>query len=141
MKRTLLVALLALLMTSCGGFDEDPADEYVGIYKVTVYSKVKWGGDEGAFVDHGTLYVTKVTTNKVKISGFFATNATISSHWISFEDAHTSDSDGYFDEQFTPAYLENNVMQFTSLATGKLKYNGTLYPWKCLSEYTAVKQQ
>ena len=133
---------IALSLVSCsGGFEGDPADEFVGIYNVTVYAKVKWGGDEGSFIDHGTLYMTKVSSNKVRISGFFSTYGTIASgSWIYFDDAHTSDSEGYINEQYNIAQLKNNVLQFTSLGTGELRYNGVLYPWKRLSEYTAVKQ-
>ncbi len=136
-----IIAIAASLASCSGGLSGDPADEFVGIYKVTVYSQVKWGSDEGSFVDHGTLHMTKVSTNKVKISGFFSTYGTIASgSWIYFDDVHTSDSEGYIDEQYNIAQLKNNVLQFTSLGTGKLKYNGVLYPWKRLSEYTAVKQ-
>ena len=84
--------------------------------------------------------MTKISSDKVRVSGFFSTNATISSDWIHFDDVHTSDSEGYIDEQFTIAQLDNKVLQFTSLGTGKLRYKGTLYPWKRLSENTAIKQ-
>ena len=138
----MVLTTVAVLLVSCsGGLNGDPADEFVGIYKVTVYAQVKWGGDEGSFVDHGTLYMIKVSPNKVKISGFFSTYGTIASgSWIVFDDVHTSDSEGYIDERYNVAKLKNNVLQFTSLGTGQLKYNGVLYPWKRLSEYTAVKQ-
>ena len=138
----IFLSAVCLFYSSCSSLQrEDEADAFVGTYKISVIEHVVWGNDSGNLNDSGILLITKVSANRVKTSGFFSTFGEVTGSFIYFESVHTSDSSGYIDEVYGQGMLSGNILNFTSNGTGKLRYNGVLYPWRRSSRYTAIKQQ
>lgn len=119
---------------------EEDSDKFVGTYSLSVVEHVVWGNDSGTINDNGTLTIEKISDSKVRVYGYnIYTTGEVSGSLLQLEGTYASDSEGYYTASFSTGVLTGNILKFTANHTGKLKYNGILYPYRNTIEYTAVK--
>ena len=137
-----LIAASVLLFTGCTGNLKkvDDADAFVGTYSISEVEQVKWGNDSGTLTDTGTLFISKISATRVQATGYFRTQGEVVGNIVYFEATHTEDSEGYIDSVYGPGILTGNVLTITGSSTGKLRYNGVLYPWSRTAQITGIKQ-
>ncbi|MBR5384846.1 MAG: hypothetical protein IK143_03110 [Bacteroidales bacterium] len=133
---------LALFAISCSPEAlKDDADDFVGIYKASVIENVRWGSDSGTLTPTGTFYISKVSANRVQVTGYINTYGEVNGKTVYFESMYDSDSEGYITTVFQQGILNGNVLTFSTTSTGQLKYNGKMYPYSATSSWTAIRQQ
>ena len=120
---------------------KDDADDFVGTYKASVIENVRWGSDSGTLTPTGTIYISKVSANRVKVSGYINTYGEVNGKTVYFESMYDSDSEGHITTVFQQGILNGNVLTFSTTSTGQLKYNGKMYPYSATSSWTAIRQQ
>ncbi|HIS23447.1 MAG TPA: hypothetical protein IAC09_08415 [Candidatus Cryptobacteroides intestinipullorum] len=136
-----LAALSLTLLSSCTKVEsDDPADDFVGTYNVSVIENVVWGYDSGTLNDNGTFIISKLSANRVQVRGYISTEGEVVGSMVYFEGSKSSDSEGYFTTSYGPGTLSGNVLTFTANQTGQLASNGVLYPYRNTSYFTAIKQ-
>ena len=62
-----------LLNNACTKIEDDEADLFVGTYTVSTIENVIWGGSSGTLTDNGIFRISKVSSNRVRVSGYFNT--------------------------------------------------------------------
>lgn len=129
-----------LLVSSCSKMSPDSADAFVGIYSASVIENVVWGYDSGTINDNGTLFITKLSANRVKVSGFLSTEGEVVGSYVYFEGESSYDSTGHLTISYSQGILSGNVLTFTVNMTGELASNGVLYPFRSTGYFTAIKQ-
>ena len=131
-----------MFITSCSksGLDTDDADAFVGTYNVSVVENVVWGYDSGTINDNGTFIITKLSANRVQVTGYITTQGEVTGSQLYLEGGNYSDSSGYFSTSYGVGTLVGNVLTFTANQTGQLASNGILYPYRNTSYFTAIKQ-
>ena len=136
------VFFIALLFSACTSSlnKEDDADAFVGTYAISEVEQVKWGNDSGTLTDTGTLFIYKISANRVQASGYFRTQGEVVGNIVYFEATHNEGSEGYIDSVFGPGVLTGNVLTITGTSTGKLRSNGVLYPWSRTAQITGIKE-
>ena len=133
---------LALFAISCSPEAlKDDADDFVGTYKASVIENVRWGSDSGTLTPTGTFYISKVSANRVQVTGYINTYGEVNGKTVYFESMYDSDSEGYITTVFQQGILNGNVLTFSTTSTGQLKYNGKMYPYSATSSWTAIRQQ
>lgn len=120
---------------------KDDADDFVGTYKASVIENVRWGSDSGTLTPTGTFYISKVSANRVQVTGYINTYGEVNGKTVYFESMYDSDSEGYITTVFQQGILNGNVLTFSTTSTGQLKYNGKMYPYSATSSWTAIRQQ
>lgn len=136
------IFLSALFAISCSPDAlKDDADNFVGTYKASVIENVRWGSDSGTLTPTGTFYISKVSANRVKVTGYINTYGEVNGKTVYFESMYSSDSEGYITTVFQQGILNGNVLTFSTTSTGQLKYNGKMYPYSATSSWTAIRQQ
>ena len=137
-----LLLAVGLLFSSCSGTlnKEDEADAFVGTWSVSVVEDVVWGASSGTLTDTGTLFITKISANRVQTGGYFRTEGEVVGNVVYFEAMHSSDYAGYIDSVFGPATLSGNVITVTGNSTGQLKDNGKAYPYRRTAKMTLIRQ-
>ena len=120
---------------------KDDADDFVGTYKASVIENVRWGSDSGTLTPTGTFYISKVSANRVIVTGYINTYGEVNGKTVYFESMYSSDSEGYITTVFQQGILNGNVLTFSTTSTGQLKYNGKMYPYSATSSWTAIRQQ
>lgn len=142
MKRIILATFMCLaclfLGNSCN--KEDYADDYVGIYNVSVVENVTWGNSSGTLTDSGVLSITKVSGSRVKLSGFISTYGEVTGSSIYLESSTASDASGTITTVFGTGILSGNVLSLSATSTGQLKSNGVFYPFTSFDRFTCIKQ-
>lgn len=148
MKKLLIIPIIVGLFTSCSGIisdlfppAEDDADAFVGTWNISVVESFVWGSASGTLTDTGTLYMSKLSANRVQVYGYYRTEGEVVGNIVYFESTHLSDSAGYLDTVFGPLTLTGNVITGTSNQTGKLRSNGVLYPTRSTFQITMIKRQ
>ena len=148
MKKLLIIPIIVSLLSSCSGLfgdlfppEEDDADAFVGTWNLSMVESVVWGAASGTLTDTGTLFISKLSANRVQTNGFFKTQGEVVGNTVYFEATHTSDTEGYLDTVFGPATLNGNVITLTSNQTGKLRSNGVLYPTRSSAQITLIRQR
>lgn len=139
--KKLAIALCALMIafaTSCT--KSGNADAFVGTYSVSTVEQVTWGGDSGTLTDTGVLMITKVSSNRVKTSGYFSTEGEVVGNNVYFESMYASDQSGYTTTVFGTGMLNGNVLSLTTTMSGELAYQGVLYPFYSTAQMTCIKQ-
>ena len=128
---SLLVIVFGLLTLSCSKTSQkDPADDLVGKYKYTDHYYLKWGGDSKNDTYQGTFSLTKIASNKVRMTGDWNTTGTITGNSIQFEFCPQSSSQGYVNYTFGAGIIGYTNMTFTYSCSGYMTYsNGISYPW------------
>lgn len=133
---------LALFAISCSlEALKDDSDDFVGTYKASVIENVRWGSDSGTLTPTGTFYISKVSANRVQVTGYINTYGEVNGKTVYFESMYDSDSEGYITTVFQQGILNGNVLTFSTTSTGQLKYNGKMYPYSATSSWTAIRQQ
>ena len=117
----------------------DPADAFVGEYNVSVVENVVWGGDSGTINDNGVIYIYKVSSDRIRVRGYIATEGSVVGNSVYFEGTNSSDSSGYITTSFGVGNLNGNVLTFTANQTGQLAYNGVMFPYRGTASFTAIK--
>lgn len=142
MRKVLFCILGVLLCLSCGKHtpDPDPADYFVGNYTFNETCYVVWGGVPESFTDQGTFTLSKIASDKVKMTGAWKTTGTIVGDTISFENCTFSDAKGYINYSFSTGTLAGNRLSFTYTGTGSsIKSNGRAYAWEQSGRVSATK--
>lgn len=141
LNRIIITTISALLFISCSRNIKiaNDADAFVGTYTISEVEQVKWGNDSGTLTDTGTLFITKISATRVQATGYFRTQGEVVGNIVYFEPTHTEDSAGYIDSVYGPGILTGNVLTITGTSTGKLRYNGVLYPWSRTAQITGIK--
>lgn len=133
---------LALFAISCSlEALKDDSDDFVGTYKASVIENVRWGSDSGTLTPTGTFYISKVSANRVQVTGYINTYGEVNGKTVYFESMYDSDSEGYITTVFQQGILNGNVLTFSTTSSGQLKYNGKMYPYSATSSWTAIRQQ
>lgn len=136
---SVIISLLSVV--SCSKMaSEDPADAFVGKYNVSVVENIVWGGDSGTINDNGVIYIYKVSSNRIRVSGYIDTEGSVVGSSVYFESRYSSDSSGYITTSFGVGILSGNVLTFTANQTGQLAYNGVMYPYRSTGSFTAIKK-
>ena len=136
-----LFALFALVavVSSCKK-DDASADAFVGKYLFTDSQFVIWGNDSRALSSDGAFQLTKLSGNKVKMTGAWTTTGEVSGDTVTFADDMQSDNSGYITYHFGAGTLTGNTLRFSYSGTGSLKYsNGVAYPYSCSGNVVATK--
>ena len=139
MKRYVLGILLMLcvgLNTACTKIENDEADAFVGTYTVSTVENVTWGGSSGMITDSGVLSISKLSANRVKISGYFNTYGNVIGSSIYLDSYTSADYTGTSTIVFGVGILEGNVITLTSTMNGVL--DG--YSFFATASHTCIKQ-
>lgn len=137
----IVLTILCFTLSSCSKtFEENDTDLFVGRYSVSVTQYVVWGGSSGTLTDSGVLRISKVSSTKVKTTGYFHTTGEVVGSTIYFESMYASDSAGYFTTTFDAATLNGNVLTFKTHRSGQLEYGGIMYPYRSTDNFTLIKQ-
>lgn len=133
------LTLCVVLNTACT--KEDDADAYVGKYSVSATSTSTWGGMSHTSAYSGTMYITKVSANRVQTSGWFNTYGEVIGNAIYLESCSTNDSEMSVTNVFGVGVLNGNVLTFSCTTSGRMDINGTWYSYYSSSQHTCIKQQ
>ena len=133
-----MLSICVVLNTACT--KEDDADAFVGTYSVSTIENATWGGFSTTLTDNGTLRITKVSDNRVHVSGYFNTYGSAVGNCLYLESYTTSDSSGSLTIVFGTASLNGTVITLSSTTSGSLKYQGISYPFHATSRHTCIKQ-
>ena len=145
MKRAVFYLFIlagAILLNSCSKIEPDDAEAFVGTYNVSVIENVVWGNDSGTLNDNGTIVISKLSANRVSVRGYISTEGEVNGSSLFLEGTSSSDSYGYLTVSFGEGMLSGNVLTFSAVQTGQLSTtpNGTRYPFRNVSFFTAIKQ-
>lgn len=124
----MVLALCVAMNIACS--KEDDADAFVGTYSVSTIENATWGGWSGTLTDNGVLYITKVSSTRVKATGYFSTTfGEVVGSNLYLESKTTSDSAGTLTIVFGVGVLNGNVLILSSTMSGRLGENGVYYPF------------
>ena len=124
------LSFMALLAIGCQTLSKDPADDIVGDYNYTDNYYLKWGGDAKSATYNGSFKLTKISANKVQMTGDWNTTGTITGSTIQFDFCPQTDSQGYCNYTFGAGIIGATNMTFSYTGTGYRTYtNGVSYPW------------
>lgn len=115
---------------------KDDADAFVGTYKASAIEYFRWGADSGTLTPMGTIYISKVSSNRIKVSGYLDTYGEVSGKTVYFESTYNSDSAGYLTTVFQQGILSGNVLTFSTTSTGQLKN----YPYSATASWAAIRE-
>ncbi len=137
----LFIIAFGLLILSCAKTPQkDPADDLVGKYKYTDNYYLKWGGASKSDTFQGSFTLTKISANKVQMTGDWRTTGTITGNTIQFDFCPQTDSKGYVNYTFGVGTIGYSNMTFTYTGSGYMTYdNGVSYPWNTSGNVYAWK--
>ena len=143
-----LALLFILFPVSCVELStEDDADQFVGIYSMSITESVVWGSASGTLSSVGALTITKINASKIAVNAqygnngeFFRTTGEVSGNMLALEGISTQDSSGHITTTFSTAELNGNILTFYMYNGGTLKDNGIAYPYRSTSMITAIKK-
>lgn len=139
-KRIIFLIASLFILTSCvGSLLSDPADAFVGTYTYTDNYYVRWGGDSKSSSMTGRFTISKISSNKVQMTGAWTTTGTVTSNTVQFNACPQSDSEGYCNYTFGAAFLSGNTLSFSYSGYGQRRYYGISYPWETGGKVTAKK--
>ena len=139
MRKYILGILLLVcvgLNTACTKIGDDEADAFVGTYTVSTVENVTWGGSSGIITDNGVLRISKLSANRVKVSGYFDTYGNVIGSSIYMDSYTSSDYTGTSTIVFGVGVLNGNVLTLTSTMNGVL--DG--YSFFATASHTCIKQ-
>lgn len=137
--RIMVLALCVALNTACS--KEDDADAFVGKYTVSDIENSTCAGMSHTNTLTGTLYIQKVSSNRVQTSGWFNTFGEVVGNSVYFESCSTVDSDMSLTNAFGVGSLNGTVLTFTTTTTGMMKLSGSWYSYTSIGQHTCIKQQ
>ena len=144
--RNLLIILLSLaLFTSCSDLKNNPqkdvADSFVGYYTYRESYFMTWGSASDSFNGDGAFKLTKLSSNKVKMTGAWTSIGEIEGDTVSFSDDIQSGAEGYIVIKFGVGSLYGNTLTFSYNGSGSLQNSsGVAYPFSCTGKVVATKQ-
>lgn len=137
----LLCMISPIILFSCTKtIIEDPADKFVGSYTYNETYYATWGSTSSSFSDNGGFTITKLSSDRVKISNPWNTSATVLDNQLSIDPVTQGDQSGYVNYTFTSAYLNGDMLTISYQGMGSLKYSdGHDYPYMCQGSISARK--
>lgn len=143
MRKLVITLVIFFLTASCSGLESilqpDPADAFIGRYTYKNNYFVTWGGDSGSLSNEGAFMLTKLSENKVKMSGAWNSIGVVVGNTVSFSNDMQSDDYGYVTYEFGIGTLSGKTLTFNYSGSGRLKYtNGVAYPWNCSGKVIAT---
>lgn len=118
----------------------DDADMIVGKYNYTDNYYLKWGSGSKSDTYNGSFTLTKISVNKVRMTGDWSTTGTITGNTIQFDFCPQNDSKGYYNYTFGAGIASSSNMTFTYTCTGaRTADNGVSYQWDCNGNVYAWK--
>ena len=99
-------ALLLVVITSCTKTNN--ADAFVGRYAVSTIENATWGGSSGTLTDNGTMTITKVSSSRIQVNGYFNTFGEVVGNNVYLESYTTTDSSGSLTIVFGTGTLNGN---------------------------------
>ena len=120
MKKQLLILMVAVI-SCCFGISCDEEDiggkpkvgsmeDLVGTYSVKLTEDVIWGGSSGTTYDIGTVVITKLSDNRVQLSGFISTQGMLVDGELYLDSQTHSDSYGYTTTTYTSALFGAGIL-------------------------------
>lgn len=143
MKSVKTIAYLfiaAITFCSCVKDIDGDADQYVGVYKVSVAQNTRWGNATATLTDNGTITITKLSSNQIKITGFITTKGRVSGNTVYLESTTNSDAAGSITTVYDAGFYNAGVLTINATLTGHLIDGGISYPFSSRDKITAIKQ-
>lgn len=139
--KELLVIILIVSNIACVKEKSGDADAFVGTYNVSTIENVVWGSGSGTLADNGILYISKISSTRVKASGYFNTEGEVVGKSLYLNSKTDSDpSFGTITTSFSEGILNGNVLTISTVSSGQLGENGVLYPYRATAQHTCIKQ-
>ena len=132
----ILLLSCVLLNNACTKIEADEADVFVGTYTVSTIEKVIWGGSSGTVTDNGVFRISKVSSNRVRVSGYFNTYGNIIGSSLYLDSYTSSDYAGSSTIVFGTGFLNGNILNLTSTTNGFL--DG--YAFFSSAQHNCIKQ-
>ncbi|MBR2115587.1 MAG: hypothetical protein IJ942_01045 [Alistipes sp.] len=106
-------------------------EDLLGTYYVIVEDYVVWGSDSGTIHDKGTITITQIDEDRVKLSGLISTKGRLVDGKLYLDSTTNTDSYGYITRNYDSALFGAGILTIFSKATGQLSTtpNGTRYPY------------
>jgi hypothetical protein len=140
MKKYVIGAFALLLVVITSYTKTNNADAFVGRYAVSTIENATWGGSSGTLTDNGTMTITKVSSSRIQVNGYFNTFGEVVGNNVYLESYTTTDSSGSLTIVFGTGTLNGNILTLTSTTTGRLKYNGVFYAFNSTAQHTCNRQ-
>ncbi len=137
-----IAAIFSYVCTSCEKESEiGSINDLVGTYHVELTEDIVWGNSSGTTHDSGTVVITHLYDNKVKLSGFISTQGEVIDGYLYLENQTHSDIYGYTSTTYKKAIFGAGIITIWANVTGQLASNGVLYPFSsyCYFEGRKVK--
>jgi hypothetical protein len=116
----ILLLSCVLLNNACTKIEDDEADLFVGTYTVSTIENVTWGGSYGTVTDNGIFRISKVSSNRVRVSGYFNTYGNVIGSSLYLDSYTSSDYAGSSTIVFGTGFLNGNILNLTSTTNGFL---------------------
>ena len=113
----LFFGIITISITSC----KDDTEQFVGAYTVTEDIIETIGSKTNSYTMNGTMSISKVSRNKVKVSGWIDTEAETYNNTITFRSNKWDDDEYDVVFSYGLGVLDGNTLTFGVLASGKVK--------------------
>jgi len=142
MKKHILifVAIISLAIINVACSEQNDADNFVGTYSVSTVQNVTWGNASATLTDYGVFRITKISSSRVQVSGYFNTTGKVVGSNIYLKSYTDSDANGTSTIDFGTGTLNGNVLTITSTQSGQLGENGVYYLFHSTGNHTCVRQ-
>ena len=142
MKKHILifVAIISLAIINVACSEQNDADNFVGTYSVSTVQNVTWGNASATLTDYGVFRITKISSSRVQVSGYFNTTGKVVGSNIYLKSYTDSDANGTSTIDFGTGTLNGNVLTITSTQSGQLGGNGVYYFFHSTGNHTCVRQ-
>ena len=85
MRIYLLLFFVVLIGLASSCTKTGNADAFVGRYSVSTIENITWGNDSGTLTDYGNIDITKVSSSRIQVSGYFNTFGEVSGNNLYLE--------------------------------------------------------
>ena len=138
MRIYLLLFFVVLIGLASSCTKTGNADAFVGRYSVSTIENITWGNDSGTLTDYGNIDITKVSSSRIQVFGYFNTFGEVSGNNLYLESLKSDE--GNLITVFDTGTLDGNVLILPSTTTGRFPYNGVYYPYHASTRMTCIKQ-
>ena len=104
-------------------------EDLLGTYSVNVREDAVWGGTSGTLYDSGTIEITKISKNRVRIRGLISTTGEIIDGELYLDSETNSDSYGHLTTTYYSTQFGAGILTIWAKVSGELASNGVLYPY------------
>ena len=151
MKKFLQIFIVAVISCSIGVSCEKEEEnvpqigsmeDLLGTYLVSVEEDVIWGGSSGKTNDSGTIVVTRMSNNKVQLSGLISTQGELVDGNLNLYPETNIDSYGHLTTTYKSVLFGAGILTVWAEVSGQLATtpNGTRYPFSSLCYFEGKKQ-